>query len=176
MSKELIYLYNSSIATINTIKIARNPIEYCRCFQNRILKIYICFFLKRVNCIPLSAARFMPVLYSYPYACCYAIGWLTQCISQLRLVYAAVTNSPSLIDFVLSQPQLGVTQEPGFSKAASPVTLAGAREADSALGIKCPSDTCHFHSQLIGLNRSCGPNTPQGQEVQSSLCPGRWVS
>lgn len=129
----------------------------------------MCFFLKRVSCIPLSAARFMPVLYSCPYACCYAMGWLTQCISQLRLMYAPVTNNPSLTDFILSQPQLGVTQEPGFSKAAPPVTLAGAGEADSALGIKCPSDTWHFHSQLIGLNRSCGPQHTPG--AGSSVFP-----
>ena len=48
--------------------------------------------------------------------------------------------NPSLIDFVVLSQQLGVTQEPGFSKAASPVTSAGAREGDSALEIKCPSD------------------------------------
>ena len=50
------------------------------------------------------------------------------------------SDNPSLIDFIVLSQQLGVTQEPGFSKASSPVTLAGAREGDSALEIKCPGD------------------------------------
>lgn len=52
------------------------------------------------------------------------------------------SDNPSLTDFIILSQQQGVTQEPEFSKAASPVTSAEAREGDSALGINCPSDMC----------------------------------